>query len=37
MFRDIKEHVLAMANSAHVHPVLLIDEAHLARDNQDES
>ncbi len=29
MFRDIKEHVLAMANSAHVHPVLLIDEAHL--------
>ena len=29
MFRDIKEHVLSLNNSAHVHPVLLIDEAHL--------
>ena len=29
MFRDIKEHVLNLNNSAHVHPVLLIDEAHL--------
>ena len=29
MFRDIKDHVLSMNNSAHVHPVLLIDEAHL--------
>ena len=29
MFRDIKEHVLGLNNSAHVHPVLLIDEAHL--------
>ena len=29
MFRDIKQHVLTLNNSAHVHPVLLIDEAHL--------
>ena len=29
MFRDIKQHVLNLNNSAHVHPVLLIDEAHL--------
>ena len=29
VFRDIKEHVLNLNNSAHVHPVLLIDEAHL--------
>lgn len=29
MFRDIKDHVLAMNNTSHVHPVLLIDEAHL--------
>ena len=26
---DIKQHVLTLNNSAHVHPVLLIDEAHL--------
>ena len=31
MFRDVKEHVLNLNNSAHVHPVLLIDEAHLLR------
>ena len=29
MFRDIKQHVLGLNNSAHIHPVLLIDEAHL--------
>lgn len=29
MFRELKEHVISMNNSAHVHPVLLIDEAHL--------
>ena len=29
MFRDIKDHVLAMNHSSHVHPVLLVDEAHL--------
>lgn len=29
MFRDIKDHVLTMNTTAHVHPVLLIDEAHL--------
>jgi general secretion pathway protein A len=29
MFRAIKEHVLNMHSSSHVHPVLLIDEAHL--------
>lgn len=29
MFRDIKDRVLAMNNSSHVHPVLLVDEAHL--------
>jgi len=29
MFRDLKEHVLSMNNTAHVHPVLLIDESHL--------
>jgi general secretion pathway protein A len=29
MFRDLKDHVLSMNNTAHVHPVLLVDEAHL--------
>ncbi len=29
MFRDLKEHVLSMNNAAHLHPILLIDEAHL--------
>jgi general secretion pathway protein A len=29
MFRDLKEHILSMNNSRHVHPVLIIDEAHL--------
>ena len=29
MFRDVKEHVLNLDNFAHVHPVVLIDEAHL--------
>ena len=29
MFRDIQEHVLSMNGTAHIHPVLLIDEAHL--------
>jgi type II secretory pathway predicted ATPase ExeA len=29
MFRNLKDHVLSMNNTAHVHPVLLVDEAHL--------
>src|SRR4030042_1865157 len=29
MFRDLKEHILSMNSSRHVHPVLLIDESHL--------
>jgi type II secretory pathway predicted ATPase ExeA len=29
MFRDFKRQVISMNNSAHVHPVLLIDEAHM--------
>jgi type II secretory pathway predicted ATPase ExeA len=29
MFRDLKEHILSMNSSRHVHPVLLIDEAHM--------
>lgn len=29
MFRDLKDHVLSMNSSSHVHPVLLVDEAHL--------
>jgi type II secretory pathway predicted ATPase ExeA len=29
MFRAIKEHVLTMRSSSHIHPVLIIDEAHL--------
>ena len=29
MFRDLKQHILSLNNSSHVHPVLLIDEAHL--------
>jgi type II secretory pathway predicted ATPase ExeA len=29
MFRDLKDHILAMNTSSHIHPVLLIDEAHL--------
>jgi len=29
MFREIKDHVLALNEASHVHPVLLIDEAHL--------
>jgi general secretion pathway protein A len=29
MFRDLKQQVISMNNSAHIHPVLLIDEAHL--------
>ena len=29
MFRDLKQHVISMNNSAHLHPVLLLDEAHL--------
>ena len=29
MFRDLQHQVLTMNGSAHVHPVLLIDEAHL--------
>jgi general secretion pathway protein A len=29
MFREIKEHILAMNTTSHVHPVLLVDEAHL--------
>lgn len=29
MFRDLKDHILAMNTTSHVHPVLLIDEAHL--------
>ena len=29
MFRDLKDHVLSMNNTAHIHPVLLVDEAHL--------
>jgi len=29
MFRAIKEHILSMQNASHIHPVLIIDEAHL--------
>jgi general secretion pathway protein A len=29
MFRDLKEHVLSLNSASHLHPVLLIDEAHL--------
>ena len=29
MFRDFKERVLSMNTAGHVHPILLIDEAHL--------
>ena len=29
MFRELKDHVLSMNNTAHVHPVILLDEAHL--------
>lgn len=29
MFRAIKEHILSMRNASHIHPVLVIDEAHL--------
>ena len=29
MFRDIKEHVLTMNGTAHVHPVLLIDQCEV--------
>lgn len=29
MFRDIQEHILSMNASRHLHPILLIDEAHL--------
>lgn len=29
MFRAIKEHILSMQNSSHIHPVLIVDEAHL--------
>lgn len=29
MFRELKDHILSMNNNAHVHPVLLIDEASL--------
>lgn len=29
MFRDLKQHILSMNNSSHLHPVLLIDESHL--------
>jgi len=29
MFRAIKEHITSMRNASHIHPVLIIDEAHL--------
>lgn len=29
MFRELKEHILSMNSASHVHPVLLVDEAHL--------
>ena len=29
MFRQLKDHILSMNASSHLHPVLLIDEAHL--------
>jgi type II secretory pathway predicted ATPase ExeA len=29
MFREIKEHVLSLNSSSHLHPILAIDEAHL--------
>ncbi|MFA5141314.1 MAG: AAA family ATPase [Elusimicrobiota bacterium] len=29
MFRDLKEHMLSLNAASHLHPVLLIDEAHL--------
>ena len=30
MFRSIKEHILTLQTSSRIHPVLIIDEAHLA-------
>ncbi len=29
MFRAIREHILSLQTSSHIHPVLIIDEAHL--------
>ena len=29
MFRELKDHILSMNSSSHVHPVLLLDESHL--------
>jgi type II secretory pathway predicted ATPase ExeA len=29
MFRELKDHILAMNTTSHIHPVLLIDESHL--------
>lgn len=29
MFRDLKERILSMNTTSHIHPVLLVDEAHL--------
>jgi len=29
MFRAVKEHILSMQTASHIHPILLIDEAHL--------
>jgi len=29
MFRNIQEHILSMNGSRHLHPILLVDEAHL--------
>lgn len=29
MFRAIKEHILSMQNASRIHPILIIDEAHL--------
>lgn len=29
MFRELNEHILSMNESSHLHPILLVDEAHL--------
>lgn len=29
MFRNLQQHILSMNTSSHVHPILLVDEAHL--------
>jgi general secretion pathway protein A len=29
MFRELKDHIMAMNTASHIHPVLILDEAHL--------